>query len=224
MALLGRDQRRLLGLAAVLAAAVVVLALAVRTFGVVDPVALRAWVLGFGPWAPVAFVALGAVHVIIAPIPAQPVVLAGGYLFGPVAGTAYSLLGATVGSAVVIWLSRRFGRRYVENTVSADTMEWFDALSSEHALTAVFVGFLVPGLPDDLLCVLAGVTERPVWSLLAAAALGRLPSYVVMSLVGAELAAQRLLSAAALAAVLVAAAVVGYRYRERLSRLAGGRP
>jgi len=223
MALLRRDQRRLLGLAVVLAAVLAVLAVGVRALDTPDPVALRGWVLGFGPWAPVAFVALGAVHVIVAPIPAQPVVLAGGYLFGPVAGTAYSLLGATVGSAVVIWLSRRYGRRYVENTVSRDTLESFDALSQEHALTAVFVGFLVPGLPDDLLCVLAGVTERPVWSLLAAAALGRLPSYVVMSLVGAELAEQRLLSAAALAAVVLAAAVVGYRYREQLARVAGVR-
>ncbi|MEF8827066.1 MAG: hypothetical protein V5A34_11250 [Halapricum sp.] len=48
--------------------------------------------------APLAFVLLQAVQVVIAPIPGQVLALASGWLFGLVWGTVYSIIGATLGS------------------------------------------------------------------------------------------------------------------------------
>lgn len=200
--------------------------LAVRRYApfLSDPAALRAWVEGFGVWAPVAFVVLQALQVVVAPIPGQVTVALGGYLFGPLHGFVYSLVGATVGSAVAIWLSRRFGRCYVERIVTPAAIERFDGFTRENALVGLFVGFLVPGIPDDVLCFLAGLTEVPPWKLLVAATLGRLPSFLVVSVVGAELAGGRLATAVALAVAVALLALASYRYRGRILRRVGGRP
>lgn len=62
---------------------VVVASLAVHRTGVItDPERLGAVLSGFGPFAPLAFVALQAAQVLVAPIPGPALALASGYLFG----------------------------------------------------------------------------------------------------------------------------------------------
>lgn len=188
-----------------------------------DPEALRAWVEGFGPWAPVAFVALQAGQVVVAPIPGQAAGLLGGYLFGAVRGGLYSVIGATIGSAVVFWLSRRYGRSYVEDVLAPETLARFDALVSENGRAGLFLVFLVPGLPDDAICFVGGMTEIPLWQLVALAAVGRAPSLFVVALIGADLADERFASAALLGVAVAALAGVGYLYRDRLAAWAARR-
>jgi uncharacterized membrane protein YdjX (TVP38/TMEM64 family) len=183
-----------------------------------DPVALRAWVEGFGLWAPVVFVALQAVQVVVAPIPGQVTVLLGGFLFGAVAGTAYSLIGATIGSTAVFWLSRRYGRRYVERIVRPALLAQFDTVTRDNALPAIFLAFLIPGIPDDVLCFAAGLTDIDLWKLVAVSVVGRLPSFVLVSFIGVEFANANLRSALALTAAFVAAIVVTYHYRVAVMR------
>lgn len=183
-----------------------------------DPVALRAWVTGFGIWAPLVFIALQAVQVIVAPIPGQVTVLLGGFLFGAVAGTVYSLVGATIGSAVVFFLSRRYGRRYVERVVTPTVLSQFDAFTRGNALPAIFLAFLVPGIPDDILCFAAGLTDIDLWKLVSVSFVGRIPSFLLVSVIGLELANSNLLSALALAVGFLALVAITYRYRALLMR------
>ena len=60
-----------------------------------------------GPFAPLLFVALQTLQVIVAPVPGQILAGVGGYLFGPLVGTGYSMLGVVLGSIVVFVLTRR---------------------------------------------------------------------------------------------------------------------
>jgi uncharacterized membrane protein YdjX (TVP38/TMEM64 family) len=78
-----------------------------------DADALRAVVRDVGPLAPVVFVLLRALQVVVGPIPGQLTAVAGGLLFGwP--GLLYSLVGVEIGSVVAFALSRRLGRPYVD--------------------------------------------------------------------------------------------------------------
>jgi uncharacterized membrane protein YdjX (TVP38/TMEM64 family) len=52
-----------------------------------------------GILAPLAFVALQIVQVILAPIPGQTLAGGGGYLFGTLWGTVYSMIGVVLGVA-----------------------------------------------------------------------------------------------------------------------------
>ena len=186
-----------------------------------DPELIRETVAGFGIFAPVAFVALQVLQVLFAPIPGQVLAMAGGYVFGPVNGLLYSLVGATIGSAIAFALSRRYGRPTVERLIHPRTLATVDAFLEAHGRLAVFLVFLVPGLPDDALCFVCGLTPIPLRSLVVLSFVGRIPGYALLSLAGGRFATHRPLEAALILAVVALAAIVGYLARDRLLAFSG---
>lgn len=183
-----------------------------------DPVAIRRLIDSFGPFAPVAFVLLQATQVVVAPIPGQVLGFVSGYLFGTVYGTLYSLLGAAIGSYVVFRVSRRYGRSYVERVVDPAFVEQFDGVARRRGLFALFLAFLIPGLPDDAICFLGGLTELRIRDMVVVSVVGRAPGYLVVNAAGAELAAGRLTETLLIVAVLVVLTVLGYVWRDTLLR------
>lgn len=181
-----------------------------------DPFALRTWIRGFGPLAPIVFVALQATQVIIAPIPGQVLGLASGFLFGTLWGTVYSLTGATIGTVVAVSLTRRLGRPYVEEAFTDETVAEFDDFTDDDGPLALFLVFLVPGLPDDVICFLAGLTDIGVPTVVAVSLAGRLPGYLVVNAAGSGLASNRVLEAITVLLALVALSGLAYRYRDPL--------
>ena len=188
-----------------------------------DPEAFRTFFLGFGALAPAAFVAVQATQVVVAPVPGQVLGFVAGYLFGAVWGTALSVLGATIGTYVAVALARRYGRPAVERLIRPETVDHFDAAVDRRGLLALFVVFLIPGLPDDAICFAAGLTRLDVRRVVAVSVVGRLPGYAVVSLAGARLAGGRAADAAVLLGALVAVSVVVYLARGAVGRwLTGG--
>ena len=80
---------------------------------------LHAW----GILAPLIFIALQAVQVIIAPIPGDITGLLGGFLFGEWLGLFYSTIGLTLGSVTAFGVGRWLGARYVRSLVSQQTWD-----------------------------------------------------------------------------------------------------
>lgn len=181
-----------------------------------DARALRHYVDGFGVWAPLAFIALQTAQVLLAPIPGQVMAVVGGYLFGPWWGTLYNMVGITVGSTLAFWLSRRYGRAYAERMFDDDALETFDTVADRHGLLALFVMFLIPGLPDDVLCFAGGLTTIPLRRLVLVAILGRAPAFFLVNVFGDLLATGDVYAATVLLVVIVALSVAGYRYRNLL--------
>ncbi|WP_267641235.1 TVP38/TMEM64 family protein [Haloarchaeobius amylolyticus] len=187
-----------------------------------DPDALRDVVAGFGSLAPLAFVVLQTLQVVLAPVPGQVLAFAAGYLFGAGPGFVYSMLGATVGTYIALRLARRYGRPWVERVVAADALARFDQFLAEYGLAGVFVVFLLPGFPDDVICLAAGMSDLDVRKLVLVSVAGRTPGYLVLTLSGAGLAQEQVYVSVGL---LVAAGVVGaglyWRREALLARLAG---
>jgi uncharacterized membrane protein YdjX (TVP38/TMEM64 family) len=219
-----QTRRRVLVHAAVAVAGLLVATTLVRPHLslLTDATALQAFVDRFGPWAPLVVIALQAAQVVLAPVPGQFLAVVAGYLFGPWWGTVYNMVGITIGSTAAFWLSRRFGRSYVEGVVDADALARFDAVGDDYARPALFVAFLVPGLPDDVLCFAGGLTTVPLWQLVVIAVVGRTPAFFLANVLGGFLGSDRIGAALAFAALLVAASAVGYRNRDRLLSLFGG--
>jgi uncharacterized membrane protein YdjX (TVP38/TMEM64 family) len=182
-----------------------------------DPGAARAYVRGFGAWAPTALVALQALQVVVAPVPGQVLAAVAGYLFGPWWGTLYNVVGVTVGSTAAFWLSRRYGRAYVERTFAADALASFDDLVGRGGATGLFVLFLVPGVPDDALCFVGGLTPIPLWKLVVIAVVGRAPAFFLVNVFGDLLATGDVGAAVALLALVAALSVAGYLNRRRIA-------
>lgn len=181
-----------------------------------DPGWLRARLARLGVYAPLAFVALQTVQVILAPIPGQVLGGVGGYLFGTDTGTAYSLLGVTVGSAVVFILARRYGRPYVEQVLSPDALARWDDFVDRSGAAGLFVLFLLPTFPDDLLCLVAGLSEIRLRTFLVLVVVGRAPSFFAVAYAGQEFAAGQLGSFAAVLTGLTVVSVLVLLWKDRL--------
>jgi uncharacterized membrane protein YdjX (TVP38/TMEM64 family) len=204
-------RRGILG-AVALVAAVVLVSLAVRQYAsfILDAESLRAWLDQFGVFAPVVLVLVQAAQVIVAPVPGQVVALVAGYAFGPVAGSAYSFVGVLLGSAIAFSLTKRFGRPAAERLLHEDILDRFDEFVDNVGLPGLFVFVLIPGLPDDAVCFLGGLTRWRLRTFLAVITVGRLPAYAVTVYAGGELATGRVGFALALIGLVVVASVGGY--------------
>jgi len=151
-----------------------------------DPSALQAWLTSFGVWAPLVSIALGVLQVIIAPIPGQVMGLVNGYLYGVWRGALYSLIGVMLGTALILAVTRRWGRPLAVRLVPAAQLEKLDHLAERRGEPFFFLIFLLPFLPDDLTCIAIGLTQLPIGRMLVLIALGRLPGLIVTNWIGAH--------------------------------------
>ena len=144
-----------------------------------SPEKFRQWVDGHGLGGMLAYMGMVAVQVLAALIPGEPLEIAGGYAFGAVKGTLLCLLAASLGSAAVICLVRRWGMRLVEVFFPKEKIRSLRFLRSSPRRTLLFMLiFMLPGTPKDLLCYCAGLTDIKLPVLLIICSLGRLPSIV----------------------------------------------
>lgn len=177
---------------------------------------LRNWIAGFGWAAPIVLIAVQAVQVIIAPIPGQVVGLVSGYLFGTGWGTLYSIIGILLGAWAVMALSRKLGRRFAERFVAPEHMAKFDHLVDRGGPTAFFLLFLLPFVPDDSICILAGLTAIPMPLLMILAAVGRFPSVLASAFIGDQSGGLTLAQWALLVGIALAAGIPVLVHKKRL--------
>ncbi len=186
---------------------------------------LKSYLDTLGVWAPVMFVFLTAAQVIVAPIPAIALGLAGGYLFGEGAGFLLSLIGLLVGSMLAFVLARVFGQPLVVRLVGNSTYRKLEKLISGKGILAVALIFLLPMMPDDALCLLAGLTPMRARVFAFLVLTCRSPGVLVASLTGGGALQLPWQIWAAVGVASMIALYVGWRYNEQLMawavRLAG---
>ncbi len=173
---------------------------------------LREW----GILAPVIFVGLQALQVIIAPIPGEVTGILGGYLFGQWLGLIYSTIGLTVGSVAAFGVGRWLGAHYVRTLVSQETWDKMGFIVEAEGAILCFIIYLIPGLPKDMVCYLFGISPMPLWVFTLVSTLGRIPGTWVLSAQGAHTAAGDYLQVILLTATVVALALPLYYYRNRV--------
>ncbi|EMA34327.1 TVP38/TMEM64 family protein [Haloarcula japonica] len=186
-----------------------------------DPVWLRRQLAAFGAFAPHAFVTLQTLQVLLAPIPGQLLGGVGGYLFGVRAGAAYSLLGVCLGSAAAFSLARRYGRPYVERVTRSEMLARWDRFLAQNGLMGLFVLFLLPTFPDDLLCFVAGISDLRLRTFLVLVAVGRTPSFLAAAYAGERLDGGHVGTFLAVVTALTAVSLAVFVLRERVVAVFG---
>ncbi len=150
-----------------------------------EPELFRQWVDRQGIWAPLLFMGMVILQIVVAVIPGEPLEIAAGYAFGALEGTLWCLLGAFAGRVMVFLLVRRFGARAVEVFFPLDKLQSLRFLQNERRLTFwVFLLFFLPGTPKDVLCYIAGLTNLPLRSWLIISAIAPIPSIVTSTIGG----------------------------------------
>lgn len=159
-----------------------------------------------GAAKPYAFLGMQLLQVLFAPIPGQLMGLLGGYLFGFWHGLFLTMAGLGIGSFLAMLLGRTLGERLVRRVVPKSVLEKFDYLVAEGGLWNFFMLFLLPALPDDAVCFIAGLTRWRLSQLMAVCLLGRLPGMAVLVFLGASVGGAMVAANLLLGIAMIAAA------------------
>ncbi len=186
-----------------------------------EPEKYRVWVDSRGFTAYAAFVGMMALQVIIAFIPGEPLEIAAGYSFGVLGGTLVCLAGAVVGSAAVYIFVKRVGIKAIEVFFTKEKIQSVKFIKDSKKLNLlVFVLFLIPGSPKDLMTYFIGLTPMKMTTWLLITAVARIPSVITSTIGGNALGVKQYMTvvvAFSAAVVISIAGVLLYRHISRRS-------
>jgi uncharacterized membrane protein YdjX (TVP38/TMEM64 family) len=187
---------------------------------------LEQWVAGYGPWAPLLFIA-GYVVLEMAFVPALPLTLLGGLAFGPLRGTVYVSVAATLSAALAFLFARHMARGTVELWIARHArLARLDAAVAEHGWRILMITRLVPIFPFNVQNFAYGLTRIPFWTYVGMSWLCMLPGTVAYVLAGSALPAGannpvRLVGYLGVAGILLVALSLLPRWLKHRSRIAG---
>jgi len=144
---------------------------------------IRTFVNQFGALAPIAFILLQILQVIITPINHYVVSIAGGYIFGVWQGFIYNWIGRVIGTAIAFYIGRYLGRRIVKHVVSPKTIKKYDYYFNKGKLL-LFLAYFLPLFPDDELSYLAGISAMSPKIFLPLMAVGHIGGSLGLSYLG----------------------------------------
>lgn len=114
-----------------------------------------------GIWAPLTFIIIQIVQVVVPIIPGGISCAVGVLIFGSWYGLLYNYLGIVIGSGINFYLARRYGQCLVKFFVKEETynryITWLDKGKKFDRFFALAIFF--PCAPDDVLCLIAGLTK-----------------------------------------------------------------
>ena len=149
-----------------------------------DREGLSRFIASFGFYAPLVFVSMQILQVVVAPIPGELTGFIGGYLFGIGPGFAYSTVGLALGSVLAFLLSRYLGMPFVRHFVGQEIMGKFDRLMERQGAFFSFLVFLIPILPKDYFCYLLGLSPMHIFTFLVISTMGRIPGTLLLTMEG----------------------------------------
>ncbi len=177
---------------------------------------LRAFIENWGALAPVAFIFIQGLQVVMAPIPGEFTGAVGGFIFGAVPNIVYSTVGLTVGSLIAFLAARIVGLPLVKMAVPCEMVERFEFLTKRKGALLAFVLFAIPGFPKDILCYLLGLSPMGFVSFATVCTLGRIPGTVMLSYSGAAVYNENWWLLIILAAAALVAIAVFFLIRDRI--------
>jgi uncharacterized membrane protein YdjX (TVP38/TMEM64 family) len=147
-----------------------------------DARALGAAVHRAGAWGALAFMAIYAAAT-VALLPGTVLTLAGGALFGPVAGTFYNLTGATLGATGAFLVARYLAADWVRARLGERAGQLVEGVEREDWRFVAFVR-LVPLIPFNLLNYALGLTRVRLSRYVIASYLAMLPGTLAYTYLG----------------------------------------
>ena len=182
-----------------------------------NPEDFRLFLKRFNNYDKVAFVLVRAFQTVLKVIPAEPLEIGSGVLYGAWGGLFYCLLGTEIGSLVIILISKVFGRRVVELFIPIEKINSLSFFKDEKRVNlSLFFLYLIPGTPKDIITYAFALTDKNIWEFLLITSIARIPSILTSTWCGTQITNKNFNYAIAIFAITALAGVVGsFIYKTR---------
>src|SRR5262245_41477339 len=181
---------------------------------------LKQTIESYGMAGPILYI-IGYVLAVVLFVPGLPITLLGGLAFGPVRGTIYVSIAATIGAGLAFLVARHGLRKLVEGWVQSNPrLAGLDAAVARDGWRIVMVTRLVPLFPFNLQNYAYGLTRIGFWTYLVTSWICMLPGTAAYTFAGGALTegtgdVRRALVYLAIAGVLIVAVSVIPRMLKR---------
>ncbi len=182
-----------------------------------SPEKLQSFVSENGVFAVPLYLLLQVLQVVVALIPGEALEIGAGAAFGWFWGLILAEIGVSLGTIVIFLVSRKLGRRFVDALVGEKKLKIFDKLNGHPRRDSViFLVFLIPGLPKDLLTYAAAFFDISMWKFIVMTAIARIPSIITSTLAADMIVEGNYLTAALIFLATGAAAVICFLLSEKI--------
>ncbi|MGN0712550.1 MAG: TVP38/TMEM64 family protein [Anaerovoracaceae bacterium] len=165
------------------------------------------------------YIGLQILQVVISIIPGQVFQMAAGYLYGFWLALLYAMVGAVIGTGISFLLAKLLGRDFLHLFFGEEKMSYYiSRLNSKRGYTLVFLLYLIPGIPKDVVSYAAGVSEIRFKPFLILSAAGRLPGMIGCLLFGMLWDRGNYIGMAIVAAAAVIAFCLCIVYRKKIDK------
>jgi uncharacterized membrane protein YdjX (TVP38/TMEM64 family) len=152
---------------------------------VIDLEAIQSFIAAQGVLAPLVYMGLLTVAIVIAPMPGWPLVVASAALFGPFWGAVYAVPAVCLGATIAFGLARRYGRPLVLRLVPESRLVQFERqLSGRQETLILLVLRLMPFSPFDIINYAAGLTRISYRNFILVTIMGVVPHNFVLAYFG----------------------------------------
>ena len=125
-------------------------------------------------------------------VPGEPIEILAGMCYGSIGGTIFIMISACIISTTIFFLVRKFGRKFVYDFCDREKVRKIE----NHKLfqnpkkieMIMFILFLIPGTPKDLLVYIAGLLPIKPLKFVVISTFVRFPSVISSTLAGENLA------------------------------------
>jgi uncharacterized membrane protein YdjX (TVP38/TMEM64 family) len=144
---------------------------------------LEAWIKGMGILAPLAYILLRAVAIVLTVFPNAPLDVAGGVLFGPFLGTVYSLIGSEAGAIACYILAHALGREAITRLLHRE-IAFSGHFPQRQLAYIVLFARLDPVFSFALVSYGAGLTGMSLRAFALATLIGMTPGTILLNYYG----------------------------------------
>ena len=146
-------------------------------------------------------------------LPGEPIEILAGMCYGWIFGTIFIMISSAIIAALIFFLVRKIGRQFVYDFSDEKKIKEFENnnlfKNSKKIEMIVFILFLVPGTPKDLLTYLSGLLPIKMRRFIVLSTFARIPSIVTSTIAGANIAVGDWRKAIVLYVIIVAIVAIG---------------
>ncbi|MCI8475839.1 MAG: TVP38/TMEM64 family protein [Clostridia bacterium] len=111
-----------------------------------------------GAWGMLVFFIIQILQIVVLPLPAAVCYIPGARIWGPLVGTLLASAGVLVGSVINYFIGKLWGKKAVVWIAGEETTEKYSAYFGKKGKGIFVLMQILPFFPDDILCMVAGLT------------------------------------------------------------------
>src|SRR5690554_147222 len=112
----------------------------------------------YGNFGKFIYVVINFLQTTLIPITNIPTIFAGTYVYGPFDAANLAIIGVLVGSVVSFYIGRIFGTKLLIWILGEQKLNKYLEMMKGRENVVFFLTMLLPGFPDDIICMVAGIT------------------------------------------------------------------